>query len=132
LSGNGRRIPIGYLLDTWAWIEYFSGNRKTRRYILGDEPLITSVVTITEIVRYCRKTGNTDLMGSMIQEIGLRSDIVPVSQDIAFRAGEHYNHDVDGIADSLILATARDTRYQYRIVTGDPHFRKLPETVFIG
>jgi len=34
-----------------------------------------------------------------------------------------------GLADSIVLSTSRDKGG--RIVTGDPHFRELPEVVFV-
>ena len=68
--------------------------------------------------------------GSKYDFLRARSRIVPLEEELARVAGEiNYERKKKvrnwGMADSIILATARKSRS--KIVTGDPHFKDLPE-----
>lgn len=68
------------------------------------------------------------------------STIVPIDSDIAIAAStattelrERANAQrlgPPGLGDGIVLATAR--RAESRLLTGDPHFRGLPETSWLG
>jgi predicted nucleic acid-binding protein len=66
--------------------------------------------------------------------VATRTFIVPVERSVALLAGE-INHSRKkvakgwGMADSLILATARSA--SAKVVTGDRHFEGLPETIMV-
>lgn len=125
-------IPIAYLLDTWAWIEYFRGTNKTARSIIEDpnEKLLTSALTLTEIIRKYNRYP-PESVEEKIHYIDEISDIVPVTKEIALDAGHLRNSAfLGGTADAIILATAR--RYQAIVVTGDQHFRDLEDVRYIG
>jgi predicted nucleic acid-binding protein len=59
-------------------------------------------------------------------------DDLPSDPDegIAISAGHLKNREVEGIADAIILATARAGGHQ--VVTGDPHFRDMKDAVYLG
>lgn len=127
-----RRIPIGYLIDTWVWIEYYHGHiPEIQDYIeSGTTDLFTSVLTLTEMVTFLSRTEDPGTVQNIIHEIGIRSLIVPVSREIAILAAGYRNEGFSGgIADTIILATARIGNHT--IVTGDRHFQDLPDTLFI-
>lgn len=127
-----RRIPIAYLLDTWAWIEYFRGTNETARSIIEDseEKLLTSTITLTEIIRKYNKYPPKSI-DEKIQYIDEISNVIPVTKDIALAAGHLRNSTFQGgTADAIILATAR--KFQAIVVTGDQHFRDLEDARYIG
>jgi predicted nucleic acid-binding protein len=70
-------------------------------------------------------------MDLMVEKIRLRSLLIPVDSDIA-RVGGAVRRDMNegGIADAIIYATA--LRNQAKVLTGDAHFRELPEVIFVG
>lgn len=127
-------IPIGYVIDTWAWVEYFrGGDSRVSGYIENEEyDLFTSTITLTEMVKFLyRNEKDPATINEIVTEIGIRSMIVPVNETIAISAGglrEEGFH--GGIADMIILATARSGNHT--IVTGDSHFREMPGVVFLG
>lgn len=127
-----RRIRIGYLIDTWVWVEYYYGHiPEIKGYIENDTTdLFTSVITLTEMEKFLGQKEDTRTIQKIIRDIGIRSLIVPVSRDIAILAGGYGREGFSGgIADTIILATARIGNH--RIVTGDIHFQDLPDVVFI-
>jgi len=126
-------IPIGYVIDTWVWVEYYFGKiPPVKEYIENNNnDNFTSVITLTEMIKFLHlKEEDMAVIQNVVHEIGIRSLIVPVNEEIAILAGD-YRRDgfCGGIADTLILATARSGNHT--VVTGDPHFRDLPDVVFI-
>lgn len=118
------------LLDSFAWIEYLSGSRrgaKVRGYIDGTESLYTPSICLTEVkTRYLRDERDSTASLNFIVE---RSFILPLNQEIALLAADikqrHSLHTVDAI----IYATGEHRRVT--IVTGDQHFRNLPNVEMI-
>ena len=127
-----RRIRIGYVIDTWTWVEYYAGRiSAVQEYIENDKfDLFTSVLTLTEMITFLHQMESAHTSQSVVHEIGIRSLVVPVSRDIAVLAGGYKREGFrGGIADTIILATARIGNHT--VVTGDLHFRGLPDVVFI-
>ena len=82
------------------------------------------------MVQFLSRTKDHGTVQKIVHEMGIRSLIVPVSREIAILAGGYRGEGFSGgIADTIILATARTGHH--RIVTGDEHFKDLPDTLFI-
>jgi predicted nucleic acid-binding protein len=127
-----RRIRIGYVIDTWTWVEYYAGRiSAVQEYIENDKnDLFTSVLTLTEMINFLNQTESALTSQSVVHEIGIRSLVVPVSRDIAVLSGGYKREGFrGGIADTIILATARIGNHT--VVTGDLHFKGLPDVAFI-
>lgn len=123
------RIKIVIVPDTWAWVEYWKGNDRVRGYIEGPDARITSMITIAELERFYGT--DKERMDQMVSTIRSRSLLVPVDLVIARAAGRVRREMKEGgIADAIIYATA--LRHRAKVVTGDPHFRRLPEVIFVG
>ena len=117
-------------LDSFAWIEYFMGSEgggRVRGHVESAEPLYTPSICLTEIKsRYLR--GGRDPT-SRIALITKRSFIIPVNTEIAFNAADIKERHKLHIIDALIYAAS-----QYKIltlVTGDQHFKNLPNVEMI-
>ena len=127
-------IPIGFVIDTWVWVEYYLGeDSRVNEYIENDSvDLFTSAITLTELITFLYQKGESpETISQVVSEIGVRSLVLPVTESIAILAGEFRNEGFKGgIADTIILATARSGGHT--VVTGDPHFRSLADAVFIG
>lgn len=122
------RISITLVLDTWAWIEYWKGNSEVRDIIEGPEHKITSMITIAELERFYGDDRHR--MDLMVEKIQLRSRLVTIDLDIA-RAGGAVRRSMKegGIADAIIYATA--LKNHAKVLTGDAHFKKFPEVIFV-
>ena len=126
-------ILIGFVIDTWVWVEYYLGeDTRVNEYVENDSlDLFTSTITLTEMIKFLHQNHETlENIDQVISEIGIRSLIMPVTEDIAIRAGEFRNEGFKGgIADTIILATARTGGHT--VVTGDPHFKGISDAVYI-
>ncbi len=135
------RTSFRHVIDTYAWIEYFRASplgEKAREYIEG-EGSATPTVVVAEV---SRKLQREILAGNETEEGRLRrldfihssSQILELPFDLAVVSGEL---DVEmkrmvkgwGIVDSILLSIARS--FDAKVVTGDEHFRKLKEVIFI-
>jgi predicted nucleic acid-binding protein len=127
-------ILIGFVIDTWVWVESFLGeDARVNEYIENDAlDLFTSAITPTEIIKFLHQNReNPENIPQVVSEIGIRSLVIPVTEYIAILAGEFRNEGFNsGIADTIILATARSGGH--KVVTGDPHFKTISDAVFIN
>jgi predicted nucleic acid-binding protein len=126
-------ILIGFVIDTWVWVEYFLGeNLRVNEYIENENlDLFTSTITLTEIIKFLYQNNQSpENIRHVLLEIGIRSLVIPVTEEIAILAGEFRSEGFKGgIADTIILATARSGGH--KVVTGDPHFKTLSDAVVI-
>jgi len=118
------------VLDSWAWLELFSGSEKGRRVdreLKGSESF-TSAVTLSEVVSVSlRRKRRVD---DKIAAIRSQSRVTPPSADDAEEAGRMHADEKRrapnfSLADAFVLQLAR--KMDARIVTGDPDFRGVKE-----
>lgn len=115
------------VLDSFAWFEYFAGSLAGSRVgrLLQTRGLIyTSSSCLAEFKRKQIREGQS--WKDEVAFIVSKSQVVPLSESIALRAGEHLEVH---FADALVYATALELGAT--LVTGDPHFRGLPSVEFL-
>ena len=124
------------VVDSWAWIEYFSGSemgRKADEAMRDSSELWTSVATIAEVVSKYRRSRREE--GPAIRAITTLSRVgVPTLED-ALDAGKIHselkaNMPNFSFADSFVLQLAR--KVNGRVLTGDPDFEGVKEADLIG
>ncbi len=123
-------------MDTYAWIEYLDGSpRGARVRDIVENPgntIITSPVTIAEIAsKYVRMRRDPS---RALVELQNSSSIPPVDLKLGRSAGEIHAEQRKTqkdfpLADAFVLATAKSK--SSKILTGDPHFKDVPEAVMI-
>ncbi len=124
-----------YLVDSFAWIEYFMGSERGEKVkkIIND-PLsecLVSSINLAEVYSKSIKVDGIEMAEERRSFIQSRCAVVDVNDEIAVEAAKI---DVDmkkrvkgwGLADSLVLATARAANA--KIITWDKHFLGLAET----
>jgi predicted nucleic acid-binding protein len=134
-------MSCNYIIDTYAWIEYFKASEmgKAAKEFIESEYSVTPTVVVSEISRKLRKDielGNETREGRIrrLEFIRATSRIVDLDFEIAVEAGG-INEDLKveaknwGLADSIVLCTARSLKG--KVVTGDEHFRRLNNVVFV-
>lgn len=125
-----------FVIDAYAWIEYFGGSEKgiKVRNIIEDDSndIFTSSITISEVIsKFLRLNKDINLV---INGISSMSVSVDVNNEIAVEAGKiHFsakkkNKDF-GMLDAFVAATAKNIRA--KILTGDDDFTYFKEVVFI-
>lgn|SRR2546426_3704839 len=130
-----RSEPQKVVLDSFAWIEYFSGSlrgEKVRQFV-EDGNATTPTIVIAEVSeKYARMKLDPE---PRLVFIVARSGTVVLDEELARTAGRlNYERKRTvkgwGMTDSIILASAR--RCEAKVVTGDPHFKDLrSETIMI-
>ena len=131
-------------IDTFAWIEILrdtTRGRTARDMIRSADRNLTPAVVLAEIAHVCHRDGFSDgLIRAELQAIREASSVIPIDSSIAVGAAHALaelrtyarTHKLGppGLGDGLVLATAR--REATSILTGDPHFQDLSETIWIG
>jgi predicted nucleic acid-binding protein len=131
------------VIDSYAWIEHFAGstNANTVKEILENaDELYTPDVVLAEIARkYIRDNVDNDIIKKRLQQIADNSKIVYLDPKLAFESANCYREiessarknkcNTPSLADAIVLATAR--MLHAKVLTGDTHFKNLPETIWI-
>ncbi len=120
------------LVDSWAWIEYFKGTtagEKARRCIEGDEKVIVSAINVAEVRLFLLRHKRAE-EGKLIRFLLNTSFPVPISTEIALQAAEAKHEKNFGMADAIVLATAK--LHDAKIVTGDDDFKGEEAAIYIG
>ena len=116
------------VIDSFAWLEYFSGSSagvKAKPFIESSKGMTPTIVIAELSEKYRREDlAFTEDLNFIVG----KTRVVSLDTEIAQKAGR-LSHERKrrvrnwGLADSIILATARE--YKAKIVTGDEHFRDL-------
>ena len=131
------------VIDTYAWIEHFMGSEKGRKVdqILEEaDEVYTPDIVLAEIARkYARENIEPEIVYQRLERITEVSNVICVDAKIAVMVAESYteleikarncklNH--PSLFDAIVLAISRSLKSS--TLTGDQHFRNLPETVWV-
>lgn len=124
------------IVDASAWIEYFSGSEKGKKFASIIEnranELFTSSATVAEVISKVLKEGKNPKLA--LDHINNLSSVLNLTQDISLIAGRlHFeNKKLNknfGMLDAFIVATAQ--KINAKILTGDYDFKPFKETIFI-
>ena len=127
-----------YVMDSYAWLEYFMGTEagnKVKQIVDNEaDEKLTPSICLTETYAKILRTEDEDKAELRRTFIKSRSALIPLDEDLAVEAAR-----IDvamkkkvqgwGLADSIVLSTARHRNA--KVVTGDAHFRRLPEAHMI-
>jgi predicted nucleic acid-binding protein len=125
----------GILIDTYAWMEIFSGSAWGERALacLKNHTLqAVSVLTLYELQYRLGHVYGEEKAASLLATVVANTEVLPVTGRIAVDAGkikaiQKRAGSSLGAVDCLILATARV--HHLEILTGDRHFAGFEETI---
>ena len=126
-----------YLVDSYAWIEYFMGTKageKVKPIIEGLEEKLTPTICLAEVYAKTLKVEGEEQAEKQRQFIKERSALIPLDESTAVKA---VKIDAEmkkkikgwGLADSIVYATGLIKNAE--IVTGDLYFKNLKHVIFI-
>lgn len=125
-----------YLLDTYAWIEYFIGSKNGEivEKLIKTENVSTSIISIAELSDKYHKFGLLNEWNKRFQFIVNKSKILSLSLELAKNCGLRKwdlrkKDKTIGLVDAIIYETV--IQYNLKIVTGDLHFENLKNTLFL-
>ncbi len=120
------------LLDSWCWIEYFNGTKagkKIGEYIDSNKNLFISVINLAEVYKQGLSKKGEKEADAMVHIMMSRCFILPVEPEMALNAAKLNCQKKWGLGDSLIYATAK--AHNLQLVSGDPHFKKEKDVVYL-
>jgi len=120
------------LIDSWTWIEYWKGGKLAKAaaaYIEGDEESVVSTVNISEVYFWVARYYDETKAAEKLKTVEKRCSIVAVDKEIAIGAAKIKIENKLGLADSLIMATARHVHA--KVATGDPDMKDLKDVIFL-
>jgi predicted nucleic acid-binding protein len=134
-------MNCNYVIDTYAWIEYFKASKMgeiAKGYIEGEHS-VTPTIVVSEISRRLAKDivlGNETREGRLkrLEFVRSTSRIVELNFETAVEAGQ-INEELKnqakgwGLTDSIIFCIAKS--FNGKVVTGDEHFHKLENVIFL-
>ena len=125
-----------FLIDAYAWIEYFRGSKKGKKVaeIVDDSKteILTLESTLAEIKGWALREG--ERFDELYFVIRHDSRIVHSTLDEWLRAAE-LRFEIKkkkprfGMMDALLIAAKE--KYKCMILTGDPHFESIKDVLFI-
>jgi toxin FitB len=121
------------LVDSYGWLEYFLDGPLSEKYAkaveqANDKDYVTPTVVVYEVYKRIRSIQGEQSALEAYAQIA-RTKIVELTSQIALEAAEISLSKNLGMADALILATAR--AFKAEILTSDKHLKDFKETRFI-
>lgn len=124
---------MNVVFDTYAWIEYFLGSEQGKiveSYM--KENIITPFIVLLELsYRADKEEWN---FRRYLDFIKINSKITSITEEFVLKFGQVYNKAKKdtagmGIADAIVLLTSVEEHA--KILTGDQHFKDMPQTIFL-
>ena len=131
------------VIDTYAWIELLIGSErgnKVKELMENAEEVYTPSTVLAETARkFLREGTDEKTIGTWLEIITTASVITQIDSATALEAAKCQlelsqqakisKQNTPSLFDAIVYATAKIN--QGRIITGDIHFRNLPETIWI-
>lgn len=132
------------IVDSFAWIEFLGGTSlepAIRRQLAAADVVATPDLVLAEVARKLARDGiSRAIAGRKLRDISTLSHVAPVTIDVALGVAQADDDlranakarglDRPGLADAVVLSTTRTLKG--KVLTGDVHFRGLPETEWLG
>lgn len=120
-----------YLLDTWAWIEFYIGSEKGKKIyqkLESGQKCYTSIISLAEMSdNYESGNLKSDNRWEEIRNfVETKTELVGLNPHICSKAGKIKQEEREkfpdfGLMDAIILATAREKNL--KVITGDKHLK---------
>lgn len=131
------------VIDAYAWIEIFIGSdkgKKAKEILEKASETYTPDTVLAEVARkYLREGVEQQTILDRLKTIAEASDVVWISVETSLEAAKCYMKlekeakrsrlRSPSLFDAIVLATAK--LLEAKVVTGDEHFKNLPETLWI-
>ncbi len=132
------------IVDSYAWIEFIAGTQhepRVREILSTADLLITPDIVLAEVARrLARDRLGSDKVREKVEDIATLSQVAPITTEVALgvssaddvlrRGARSRGLKTPGLSDAVILSTARV--FDGQVLTGDLHFKGLPETSWLG
>jgi len=122
------------LIDSYGWIEYFGEGPLADGYAAfiekaDEKGAVTPTIVIYEVYKKIKSLRGEEKALEAYAQIS-RTKIIDLTSSLCLEAADISVSLNLGMADSIIVATARD--YNAQIVTSDEHLKKVDRVKFIS
>jgi predicted nucleic acid-binding protein len=135
---------VKIVIDAYAWIELLIGSKKgskVQELIEDAEEAYTPSTVLAEIARkFLREGTDEKTINSWLEVITAASAITQIDAATAIEAAKCHleltqkaknsKQNTPSLFDAIVYATAKLN--QCKIITGDEHFKNLPETIWLN
>jgi len=135
---------VKIVIDTYAWIELLIGSekgQKVKELIENAEEVLTPSTVLAETARkFLREGADEKTINAWLEIMTSASVVTQIDSATAIEAAKCQleltkiakisRQNTPSLFDALVQAAAKIN--QCKIVTGDEHFKSLPETIWIG
>ncbi len=132
------------VIDSYAWIEHFIGSEKGRKIdniLESADEVYTPDTVLAEVARkYVREGVDLTIINTRLTQIVGASKVICLDAKLAIDAARCYLEieakarksklNLPSLLDAVVLAIGRSLNS--KVLTGDQHFKELPETIWIG
>lgn len=119
------------LIDSFGWIEYFLDGPlagQYAKYLEKPSQVLTPTIVIYEVYKKIkRERGERPALEAVAQM--RKTQVVSFHENIALSAADLSLQSVLPMADAVVYATAASEGCQ--LASSDPHFKDLPNIIFI-
>ena len=123
----------GYTIDSSGWLEYFTGGKKAKtylKYIEAHKPLWTPTLVIYEVYKkICKEKTEAEALLAVTQIESQSEKIISFDERLALFSADISLKWKLAMADAIIYATTLHQGAQ--LITGDHHFKNLPEVILV-
>ncbi len=128
-------MKVSVLIDSHGWIEYFADGPLAAKYAphvekANSTEYVTPVIVLYEVYKRLKALKNEEIALKAVAYIVEHTRIVQITKGIALNAADISLQAKIGMADAMIKAAAQERNA--KIITGDEHFKGMPDVVFIG
>jgi predicted nucleic acid-binding protein len=135
---------VKIVIDTYAWVELLLGSEKGKKVVEileNAENVCTPSIVLAESARKFLREGNDEsTVAEWLDIINAASNIAQIDPALALEAAKchgelserakRFKQNTPSLFDAIVLATARIN--QCKVLTGDEHFKDLPETLWLS
>jgi predicted nucleic acid-binding protein len=135
---------VKIVIDTYAWIELLLGSEKGKKVVEileNAEEVYTPSIVLAETARKFLREGNDEsTVAEWLDNINAASNITQIDITLGLEAAKCHlelsekakrsKQNTPSLFDAIVLATARIN--QCKVLTGDEHFKDLPETIWLS
>ncbi|HTT26619.1 MAG TPA: type II toxin-antitoxin system VapC family toxin [Thermoplasmata archaeon] len=133
MTGSEDKADPAVCIDSYGWIEHFTGGPKAAAYgkvmaSVDESRLLTPVVVLYEVYRKIKATVNEEVAVRHVAALD-RTRVVPVDREISLEAADYSLSHKLHFSDALIYATAR--RFGAELYTSDPALKGLRSVSYV-
>jgi len=121
------------LVDSYGWIEFFSGTKQSKYAAhiekMNAKEYVTPSIVIYEVYKKLKLAAGEERALEACAYIMSHTNVISLTEKLALEAADFSISLGTAMADSIVIATARAN--QAKILTEDEHFRKLENVELI-